>query len=201
MKKLSSIATTLDVYFRIGFWFTIIGTFLSVPIIVVFFGLSRDNPQLYQSFAQSLSFGPITFGIADGYAADPVAGYSFLVLNVVICLVYLPIYCMMIKCIRNVLAPLKAGDPFRDAMAKNLKRLGWLVMVNGALNLVYEFISVRSTLSLYDLKELFLSEKILSVNAYYRFDLTFVLYALVLIGLSMVFRYGQELQQLSDETL
>lgn len=201
MKKLGKIAGTLDVYFKIGYWLTLIVTVLCIPIIVIFLLLSRGNPDLFQGMTQSLHFGNISFRIADAYAADAEAGRTLMLLSLVIGTVSLPIYCLMIRAIRKILAPMKEGLPFQDTIAKNLMTLGWLVIVDGVLGLVLEFFSSHIIFSMYDMKALFLSEKITSVTTSYQLDLTFVLYALVLMGLACIFRYGQELQQLSDETL
>ena len=53
----------------------------------------------------------------------------------------------------------------------------------------------------YQLNALLLSDKITKVTFNYSFDFSFLLIAAVLYLLSLVFSYGQELQQLSDETL
>ena len=53
----------------------------------------------------------------------------------------------------------------------------------------------------YDLHLLLLSEKISHVEFMFVFDLSFLVVYGVLLLLSYIFRYGEELQQLSDETL
>ena len=52
-----------------------------------------------------------------------------------------------------------------------------------------------------DLHLLLLSEKITPVNFRYKIELGFLLVCAILLLLSYVFRYGEELQRLSDETL
>lgn len=201
MKKLSKIATTLDVYFKIGYWFTLIITALCIPVIIIFLLMSRNNPELFRGMVQSLNFGNISFRIADAYAANAESGRILMLLSLVIGTISFPIYCLMIRAIRKILAPMKEGLPFQETIAKNLMNLGWLVIINGTLNLILDAVSSHIIFSIYDMQTLFLSEKIASVSTFYHFNLTFVLYALVLMGLACIFRYGQELQQLSDETL
>ena len=48
---------------------------------------------------------------------------------------------------------------------------------------------------------LLLSEKITHVGGMFKIDLTFLIFWAILTLLSYVFRYGEDLQQLSDETL
>ena len=54
---------------------------------------------------------------------------------------------------------------------------------------------------IYDLPGLLVSEKITHVGGMFQVDLTFLIYWAILLLLSYVFRYGEQLQQLSDETL
>ena len=53
----------------------------------------------------------------------------------------------------------------------------------------------------FDLPSLLLSEKISHIGGTFQVDLTFVIYWAILMLLSYAFRHGEELQQLSDETL
>ena len=53
----------------------------------------------------------------------------------------------------------------------------------------------------YDLPGLLISDKITHISGMFNVDLTFVIYWAILLLLSYVFRYGEQLQQLSDETL
>ena len=48
---------------------------------------------------------------------------------------------------------------------------------------------------------LLISEKITHVGGMFQIDLTFLVYWAILMLLSYVFQYGEQLQQLSDETL
>ena len=57
------------------------------------------------------------------------------------------------------------------------------------------------TAFVYNLPGLLISEKIVHVDGMFQVDLAFVVYWAILLLLSYVFRYGEELQQLSDETL
>ena len=57
------------------------------------------------------------------------------------------------------------------------------------------------TVFVFDLPALLISEKIVHIGSMFSVDLTFLIYWAILLLLSYVFRYGEELQQLSDETL
>lgn len=57
------------------------------------------------------------------------------------------------------------------------------------------------TMDCYDVASLLVSEKILHVTVNFNIDLSFIIVAAVLLLMSYVFRYGEELQLMSDETL
>ena len=53
----------------------------------------------------------------------------------------------------------------------------------------------------FDLPALLISEKITHVGGMFHVDLSFLVYWAILMLLSYVFRYGEQLQLLDDETL
>ena len=53
----------------------------------------------------------------------------------------------------------------------------------------------------YDLPGLLLSEKISHIGSTFQVDLSFLIFWAIFTLLSYVFQHGQQLQQLSDETL
>ena len=57
------------------------------------------------------------------------------------------------------------------------------------------------TVFVYDLPGLLMSEKITHVTGMFQVDLSFLIYWAIFTLLSFVFRHGEQLQQLDDETL
>ena len=92
-------------------------------------------------------------------------------------------------------------EPFHETLAINLKRLAWLVLIDGLLKEGYELINSIFIRRYIDWNTLFYNEYITGVQIDYTFNTTFIIFAIALYMLSHVFKYGQELQQLSDETL
>ena len=107
----------------------------------------------------------------------------------------------MLRTLRDTLKPFIACQPFHDTTSKNLRKLAILVVVYAALTIVGDAVLTGLLVSIFDPVSLLRSDKVLggSVNA--TADLTPLLFAGALYLLSKVFLYGQELQQLSDETL
>ena len=103
--------------------------------------------------------------------------------------------------IREILSPMKEGQPFAAIVSTNLKKLARLSINLGILFNIIRLTEQIMTVFVYDLPGLLISEKITHVGGMFQVDLTFLIYWAVLLLLSYVFRYGEELQQLSDETL
>ena len=103
--------------------------------------------------------------------------------------------------IREILLPMKEEKPFDSIVSTNLKKLAKLSIVLGILYNIIILSEQIMTVFVYDLPGLLISEKIAHVGGMFQVDLTFVVCWAALLLLSYVFRYGEELQQLSDETL
>jgi len=103
--------------------------------------------------------------------------------------------------IREILLPMKEEKPFASIVSTNLKKLAKLSINLGILCNIIMLSEQIMTVFVYNLPSLLISEKITHVGGMFKVDLTFLIYWAVLLLLSYVFRYGEELQQLSDETL
>lgn len=103
--------------------------------------------------------------------------------------------------IREILKPMIEEKPFDSIVSTNLKKLAKLSVVLGILVNIIILSEQIMTVFVYGLPGLLISEKIIHVTGMFKIDLTFIVYWAILMLLSYVFRYGESLQQLSDETL
>lgn len=126
---------------------------------------------------------------------------SRLIIGIVSAMIVLAITCVGIRIIRKILRPMKEGRPFDTSMADSLKKLGWLVLIGGTVEAILKAVSETVILGAYDLSQLINMNAASKVTVSYFFDATFIIFAFVLFLLSHVFRYGEELQRESDETL
>ena len=90
---------------------------------------------------------------------------------------------------RLILQPMKQGKPFAESISKNLRRLGLIVLIAGGALSLANFIG----------QVYYVSSK-LAVRTC-QLDLNVLIVAAILFLCSYIFRYGEELQRLSDETL
>lgn len=103
--------------------------------------------------------------------------------------------------IREILHPMIEEKPFDRIVSTNLKKLARLSINLGILANVIILSEQIMTVFVYDLPSLLISEKITHVGGMFNVDLTFLVFWAVLMLLSYVFGYGEQLQQLADETL
>ena len=103
--------------------------------------------------------------------------------------------------IREILHPMTEEKPFDSIVSTNLKKLAKLSIHVGILYNIMILFDQIMTVFVYDLPGLLISEKVTHVGGMFSVDLTFLVYWAILLLLSYVFRYGEQLQQLSDETL
>ncbi len=108
---------------------------------------------------------------------------------------------MQFPIIRKVLAPMKEGRPFDQGISQMIKKLAWVVLAGGAIVRIGGCITMMIEIKAYDLTAFFAESAIEGYRLNYVVDLNFIITACVLFLLSYVFRYGEELQRESDETL
>lgn len=111
-----------------------------------------------------------------------------------------PLMCWGLRLLRKTLNSMEQQRPF-SGTAATLTRLGWLSTALAILSNLLTAARIYATEHLYHLDELLVGDTISAVEFRFHPDYTFVVVAVVLFLLAAVFRYGEELQQLSDETL
>ena len=203
MKKLTKTATTLNTIFNIMekvLFALAIAAIVCVALIGVGFILSL-NPDTIATGYESLDIGFLELQIADSFCPDKwvVLLQSAIVLT--LCSVCCLIARRMVLCISGILSPISQGQPFHETISANLKKLAILSIVLGvALNL-FSITEMIFANFVYDLPSLLISDKITHIDINYTIDVSFLVVSGILLLLSYIFRYGSELQQLSDETL
>ena len=93
---------------------------------------------------------------------------------------------------RRILRPMKEGQPFAESVSADMRRLGWLVLIaGGVLSVVIGQLS----------RQIITTPNDTFVVETHQIDLSFLAVSAILFLFSYIFRYGEELQRLSDETL
>ena len=203
MNTLSNTAKKLDRIFEIVhtvFGALAIACAVGVALIAVAYVLKLD-PAMIGTGYESFDIGFLELTVAESFAP----GKWLILLQAAITLAA---SCRLmydarrgVGYIREILNPMKEEKPFDAIVSTNLKKLARLSINLGIFYNIIILSEQIMTVFVYDLPGLLISDKITHVGGMFQVDLTFLIYWAILLLLSYVFRYGEELQQLSDETL
>lgn len=203
MEKMKTTASRLDKFFRILHTCTAIAAIaalVGIAIILAAF-LFRISPDVIGTGYSSIDIGFLTLNIAPQYSPDQHTVLQVVAVELVFAFVLALACRRFIDCLRSILSPMIQGEPFRAAASRSLADLGKLSIVIGIVSNAAMLTSQAMTVFALNLPELLISEKITHIRGNFTADFSFLAFSAVLFLLSYVFRYGQELQQLSDETL
>lgn len=91
--------------------------------------------------------------------------------------------------------------PFDVCVANHIKKLAKYILAGGIVFNILEVCRVLYFKQILNFDLLFNTKYVTQINFDIRLHLSFLIFAALIYLLSYIFRYGQELQQLSDETL
>ena len=203
MNNLSNTAKKLDKIFEITR--IVLGALaVAAVVFIILIGFAYVmgwDPEFIGTGYASFSIGFLELEAAPGYGPDPwlVLGHAAFTLAVSILL--LLDGRRGIGYIRNILQPMTEEKPFDTSASTNLKKLAKLSIRIGVLWNIITLSELIVMVFIYDLPGLLLSEKIAHISGTFQVDLSFLIYWAIFTLLSYVFQHGQQLQQLSDETL
>ena len=109
--------------------------------------------------------------------------------------------CYAIRVLKQIFQPMSQGLPFSCSVSKSIRKIAWVQLVYGIIKVVLETITNVVFYKTLDIASLFNPEKVTACNLSIVSDGSFLIWFVILLLLSHVFRYGETLQQLSDETL
>jgi len=203
MNNLSNSAKKLDKVFEIVH--IVLGAVMVAAIVfIILIGLAyvlKWDPEFIGTGYSSFEVGFLELEIAPSHSPD-----KWLILAQVA-------FTLLVSCrlfydarrgvgyIREILKPMTEEKPFDSIVSTNLKKLAKLSVNLGILWNIIILAGQVMAVFVYDIPGLLISEKITHVGGMFKVDLTFLVYWAILMLLSYAFRYGEELQQLSDETL
>lgn len=203
MNNLPNTAKKLDKVFEIAG--IVLGALaIACVVLVALIGLAyifKWDPEMIGTGYENFDVGFLELTVAKQYAPN-----KWLVL--LHAAIILAVSCRLcydgrkgVGYIREILKPMKEEKPFASIVSTNLKKLARLSINLGILANIIFLAEQIITVFVYDLPGLLLSEKIIHVSSMFKVDLTFLIYWAILMLLSYVFSYGEQLQQLDDETL
>ena len=203
MNNLSNTAKKLDKVFEIAhivLGALVIGFLVCTALIAVAYVLKLD-PSTIGTYYENFDIGFLELTVAEAYAPNK----WLVLLHAAVILLVSSRLCYDgrrgVGYVREILQPMKEEKPFASIVSTNLKKLARLSINLGILGNIIILADQIISVFVYDLPALLISEKITHVGGMFEVDLSFVVYWAILMLLSYVFSYGEQLQQLDDETL
>ena len=203
MNNLTNTAKKLDKIFEIAG--IVLGALAIASVVfIVLIGLAYVmdwDPEFIGTGYASFNVGFLEIEAAPGYGPNPwlILGHAAFALAV--CILLLLDGRRGIGYIRSILQPMTEEKPFDASASINLKKLAKLSIHIGILWNIITLSEMIIMVFVYDLPGLLLNEKISHIAGTFQVDLAFLIYWAIFTLLSYVFQHGQQLQQLSDETL
>ena len=199
--KMIRTAEKLDAFFRVMEKVTVIAA-VAMVVMAVLTAVNAVNPDavIGEDF-HLVDLGPLTVELAEEYAPDNSTVLRYAWIYVALGLAAAAVIRYAFGQIRRVLQPMKEGDPFRPEVSDHIRRLGYAALVLGVVQNLARVVETANVVRHFGLDRLASGGQIRSVTANYTFDLSFLVVFFVLLLMSYIFRYGAELQQLSNETL
>ena len=202
MEKLMQLSKKLDTLFRILQKTATIamGVALLVLLVLTVVNLAAPDAVIGEDFC-SVDLGPVTLELVEELAPDNGTILLYAWLSVLLGVAAAVILCRAFGLIRRILQPMTEGRPFDAGTAQNIRKLSYAALLLGLVQNIGSLLTTAAAVRIYRLTELADLGAVRSVTANFHVELGFVIVFFVLLLISHVFRYGAELQQLSDETL
>ena len=205
MERLQKTAKTLDTIVRVCKIFVIISlvaSLVALSLMGVACLLDLDANILGEADYE-LELGSVKLSLSPELELPAYSDLYQILTSAVLALAMSLFALIAIKYILAILHPMTEGEPFRDTVAVNLKKLAWLTIIYGAVRFfltgLEDFLITKAYADV--ISQLIDSRNVTHVSYEHKADMTFLLVAGVLFLLSHVFRYAQELQKQADETL
>ena len=120
----------------------------------------------------------------------------FLLIAILVFIIY-----KSVQAIESICTITMDHTPFDVRVANHIKNLAKYILAGGIVFNILEVCRVMQFKQTINFNLLFNTKYVTQINFDIRLHLSFLIFAALIYLLSYIFRYGQELQQLSDETL
>lgn len=201
MEKLSKIARVLGKIIKVLRGICI-GCGIACAVMLIIGIFLPDH--LYSNFVSvgdmSINLGNVELQLSR--ALEPCGSLRlYACVNLVSAMITLALSAIGLHLLYKILAPMAEARPFDSAVSCNLRKLGWVTLIGAVASSILDTLASMSEIGLFNLSELFAPSLVTGYTVGYYMDISQLLIPALLFLLSYVFRYGEELQQLSDETL
>ena len=206
MDKLIKTSKKLDTLFKVLQRIIKIAMIVAVCVVAVLTVANFVNPDaVIAEGYYSIDVGSVTINLAEGYSTEDnnmVLSYVWIVMGLAAAAGVAVYYAL--GQVRKILQPMTEGNPFHPTVSTNIRKIAYVSIVLGVIANVVSFLQSFGAVAMIEKIKLLDYVKegtIQSITANSQIDLTFLVVFFILLLVSYIFRYGEELQQQVDETL
>lgn len=200
MDKMMKISKNLNTFANVAkHLFRAAAIVIAVCVVILLF--VSPHHEMWRNGTYSLELGHVTLELIPDGAIPAETTRLGVISGLIFCI---PVLLFGVKClaiVQDILTPMTQGQPFDVNVSRNLRKLSFIALAAGAILEIGKIGLSALHLSSIRLDALFNPELVAGYTVEHVFNMDFILLFAVLYLMSHVFRYGQELQQLSDETL
>ena len=200
MKDLNRSARVLNTLLNVLFWLLIArGVFAAGYHCRALYHLFTDPAALTGRMGLTIDW--LTIEAAQSFGIDLNAAVSMKLVHLVSAVGITIVACRCVLSLKQILLPIELGQPFRRGIGTQIQKLGWHCFYLGWLDNLSMVFTVILIENHYGLQELLTGGTITDISIHPEFRPAWFFVTAVLVILAMVFRQGEQLQQLADETL
>lgn len=206
MDKLMKTSKKLDTFFKVSQRIIKIAMIVAVGVVAVLTVANFVNPDaVIAEGYYSIDVGSVTINLTEGYSTEDnnmVLSYVWIAMGLAAAAGVAVYYAL--GQVRKILQPMTEGNPFHPTVSTNIRKIAYVSIVLGVIANVVSFLQSFGAVAMIEKIKLLDYVKegtIQSITANSQIDLTFLVVFFILLLVSYIFRYGEELQQQVDETL
>lgn len=185
-----------------GFYRTLlkVATIIIAVAVVILLFVSKHS-SIWSGVDYTLQLGDVSLALIPDGTIPPDATRLLTIGGLIFSIPLLIFSSMCLRIIQDILYPMSQGKPFTDRVSNSLRKLSFITLIVGAISEIGDMVFSTLELSSIKLDALFNPAVVSGYTVEHSMDMNFLLLFGVLFLMSHVFRYGEQLQQLSDETL
>ncbi len=195
MKKIEKISNVIFIILRALQVISVVIVILCAVIFVV--GLVSNS----LSTSISVDLGYVSLDVADEIVPTILSSQMFLMFVLIMSIIALGVVFIILQLLCKIFDPMRKGRPFEKSVSSNIKRIAMLVLCGGTVCEILKNMLITYLTSALNITEILLNEYVVNVNVDMNFNVVYIVFAILLWLIALVFEYGTMLQQESNETL
>lgn len=195
MKKIEKISNVIFVILRALQVVSVVIAILCAVVLTI--GLVSNS----LSTRVSVDLGYVSLDVADKIVPTMLNSQMFLMVVLVTSIIILSVIFMVLQLLCKIFDPMRKGRPFEKSVPSNIKKIALLVLCGGTVCEILKNILITYLTNSLNITEILLNEYVENVKVDVNFNAVYIVFAILLWLIALVFEYGAMLQQESDETL